>query len=905
MTTIIKREGIDGIGRPLTNIEIDTNFVNLNADKIQRDGTIPLTGNLQVPGIKSTSTSTGLSIVNAGNQLIATFGKTNTLDLDVVGNFSAGNINGRNLTLTGRIISDQLNGQYNVANVGEVYRGVASLGVDDKLIITIDTIVKLVGRQGNFAVGQNASGSSSGTVGVITKVVGDSVWVRLLNSSAVFTTGETLVQVGSNDSINGVVSQLINTSLLSDLHKIKVFGVSTLNSGNVAPTTTGSATKSGTSSGTLFTYHYWISQFRFSDGKIAATLKIVDTPQHSALSLFNLENNISLTLSRFSGDYGIAVYRGITSDPTLAELVTVLGPNNLGSLTTGIIFSDYGTFANTDWSTKDPATNTFTTSSGLIHFPLTPNSTSMEGWRTMTVESISNASVIKCTETVTVAPGAIIEFVHDNTAGLQQAIYDNRDLSLKNLILPNGTYYTSRLFIPNDFNIVGSGKQTIIKQLPWNFDNINDNVYPNGKGNILMSPSQLPENISLREMTIDGNFVNNTQYSEVQSNYIVALPNAKNIDLNKVNITNSVGGGIYAYGSEYIRVQDSSITNGSLTYQGENLSPIYASSSDHITITGNLCENFVSPVDVSVANIGVVVGNTIRNCGSGLLVYGSSNLLSSPNLLMGPDNEYLPSPDTQDSDYNSINIQIPAGGVDYLSPSHLYMSRGDVIWLGSTDDDSTGTTIPGTAVTLSSDIFVLTKYQNSEIEKTNFDYSTYTVNGSTNPRITIITPDTGSFGRNSGYFQYRVIAAAAASLPSLTTLQTTHGSSLLTGERIVGLVYRIKATAYTYTGVTERLIIQSGEFSNVGGNFYTVTLASDIDFPIFSINDKVKIFGHSSTPEVNTSECTVVQKIDGGTGFKQLKLQIPITVSGSLINGGTTGYITIKNTFIIAKGRIL
>lgn len=910
MTLIIKREGPESIGRPLTNAEVDTNFNSLNVDKLQRDGEIAMTGNLKTPGIRPTNGQAGLVVLNSSGQTAATFAQNNSQDLTVNGNFTTGNITGRNLTLTGRVISDQLNGQYNVSNIGETYRGVVSFDATDnnKLIITVDTILNLVSRLGNFAVNQQISGAISGTVGVITKVSGDSVWVRLQTTSSTFVSGEIVVQVGSNEAINGIVSRVINTSLLNLDHKIKVFGVSAVGAAVAALTPASTASRNGVISGSPSNYHYWISQFRFSDGRVAPALKIQGSVSHSALSLFNLENNIALSLTRTNTAHGLVVYRGTTDNETTARLVAVLGPNDLGSSTSGT-YIDYGTFANTEWSTKDSSTNTFTTESGLIHFPLSPNTTALEGWRTMTVQSVTNTSTFKCTESVIVTAGAVVEFVHDNTAGLQQAINDNRDLALRNIVLPSGTYYTSRLDTPNDFRFIGSGKLTIVKQLPWNFEYINDNVYPSNKGNIFMSKSSQPQNIYFSELTVDGNFVNNVQYQELQSNYVVALPNSQSVEVSNLRITNVVGGGLFLYGSDRIRIQDSDITNGSLTYRGENLSPIFAGESTNLTITGNLCENFISPVDVSVSTVGVVVGNTIRNCGSGLLVYGSSNLLSSPNLLMGPDSEYLPSPDTQDSDFNSINIQVPVGGVDYTSPSHLYMQRGDVIWLGSEDDPA----IPGSAVTLSSDIFVLTKYQNSEIVKTDFDYSLN--NGQ--PIINIITENTGDFGRNNGYFQYRIAAANAAALPNLVDLYNEHGPDLIQatpstgglpaipGEQIIGLAYRIKATAYTYTGVAERLAIAGGVFSNVGGNFYTVTLASDGTFPIFTVSDNVKIFGHTSTPEVNQAECIIVEKIDGGFGAKKLKLQLPFNLPGTLVDGLATGYITIRNTVIIAKGRIL
>jgi hypothetical protein len=903
------------VGRPLTNAEVDNNFENLNAQKLEKDGSTVMTGNLQTPGVDSTSAQNGLRFYNESGQLVATLGAGNSKDLVIEGNIDVGgaggsniNLNGgdieaKNIYLTGRIISSELNGQFNVANVGDVYTGVASADTGDgKLRVTIDTIVKLVNKAGTFAVGQTVTGVTSQTAGVITKVIGGTVLhVRLTNATQTFTTGERIEQSGSGGSINGTASEIINTSQLNDGHRLKIFGVSAPAATPVDAAEAGTLTKVGSLGGTQSTYHYWITQFRMDNGQISAARKLSGSVQHGAVGLFNAENHITLTLARTNSTYGIAVYRATANDITEARLVEVLGPEQLGSSTANITYIDYGTYSNTEWSTKD-ANGTFTAESGIVHFPVSPNSTSRLGWETLEVSSVINASVVKMTTAANFNAGGAVELVHDNTIGLQNAINANRDLSLRNIVLPNGVYYTSRLDVPNDFVVLGSGKLTVIKQLPWNFNNFNDVAFPANKGNIFKAQSTEPQNIYFRDLAIDGNLVNSVRFEEVQSNYVIAIPNAYNINVDNTIIRDVPGGGVYAYNSDTVRVQDSEIVNGSLSYRGNDLCPIYAGQSRRLTITGNSCENFVSPLDVSVANIGVVVGNTIRNCGSGLLIYGSGNLLSSPNLLMGPDNEFLPSPDTQDSDFNSVNISINPG-VDYISPSYLFLSRGDTVHLGSTNKtDVNSNIIPGTAVELTSDIFVLTKLNNTEIPRTAWDYSLN--NG--NPIINIITPDTGDYGRNNGYFQFRVTQANASAVPNLATLLATHGSALAAGEQLVGLVYRIKAKAYTYTDPGERLEVLAGAFSTSGSDkFYTITLSNVNDFPIFTVGDKVKVFGHSSTPDINNVEATIAQKIEDGL-LRKIRIQLPAgTDLTNFSNGGNTGYITIQNTFIIAKGRIL
>jgi len=908
------------VGRPLTNAEVDNNFDNLNTQKVEVDGSIAMTGELKAPGIESTSETQGLRFYNEAGELIATAGAGNSRNFVVEGNIDVGgssganiNLNGgdieaKNIFLTGRIISSELNGQFNVANVGDVYTGVASADtIDGKLRVTIDTIVKLVNKSGNFAVGETVTGDESQTTGVLTKVNGSVLHVRLTNPTASFTVGESVIQSGTGGSINGEVSEQINTGQLNEDHRMKVFGISAPAATPVDAAESGTMTKVGTLGGTQSTYHYWITQFRMDNGQISAARKLSGSIDHGALSLFNAENNITLTLARTNINYGIAIYRATVNDITSARLVEILGPEDLGSSTTNIPYIDYGTFANTEWSTKD-ANGQFTAASNIVHFPIVPNSNARLGWETYQVEEVVNLSVIKFKTPANFNTGGEVELVHDNTIGLQEAINVNRDLSLRNIVLPNGIYYTSRLDVPNDFVVLGSGKLTVIKQIPWNFNYYNDASFPSNKGNVFKAQSSSPQNIYFRDLSIDGNLVNNVRFAGIESNYIIAIPNANNINVDNVIIRDVPGGGLYVYNSNVVRVQDAEISNGSLSYRGNDLGPVYAGQSTRLTITGNTCENFVSPFDVSVSSIGVVVGNTIRNCGSGLLIYGSGNLLSSPNLLMGPDNEFLPTPDTQDSDFNSVNISI-VPGVDYTSPSYLFLSRGETVHLGSTNKlDLQGNPVLGTAVELGADILVLTKLNNQEILKTEFDYSL----NAGQPIINIITPDTGDYGRNNGYFQFRVTKSNAAAVPNLAQLLTTHSDSLVENEQLVGLVYRIKATGYTYTDEGERLNIgyigseDPNIFTTVGSDkFYTIALSNVNDFSIFTIGDKVKLFGHASSPDVNNVEVEVVEKITSGLNRK-LKLKLPSGTDLSNVSAGlATGYITIQNTFIIAKGRIL
>jgi hypothetical protein len=1012
MATINKR--VD-LGRPLTNVEIDQNFENLNAGKAELSGTAPMTGNLQTPGAKATSLTNGLRIYNFEDELVATFGANGSQDLVIEGALSIkgqsnnNDINVRNLFVNGRIISTELRYQYNVSSIGDVYRGTAAI-IANKLVVTLDAVVKIIDKVGgNFVVGEKLRGQTSLVEGIVTKVTSDTVYVKMTttgnnvpNPNSQFTVGETLIQIGS--AITAKVYDVINTNKFDKDFKVKTFGASATNVAAVDAAMAFTASKVGTLPNTA-TYYYWITQYAFATGRISAAVQVTAPVSQVALSSFNTDNNIKLTLARTNVQYGIAVYRGTSNVITEAKLIDVLGPDDLGSNTSNINYTDYGINANTPWSTKDSSFGSYTLSSGMVHFPLTPNTTTLYGWKNFTVDTngIVDKSTIRFTENALINTGGFVELAHNNTEGIQLAIDTNKTLGLNNLIFPNGTYYTSRLNLPDDFSLIGSGEQSIIKQLPWNFDHVGDVVTPQNKGNIIKGKTTTPKNITVKDIKIDGNIVNNIKFAEIGSNYVISLANGTNIAIDKVKIQSVVGGGLYLSSTTNLRVQDCDILEGSVSYNGNNLAPIFASDSSRITITNNVCENFVSPLDVSTCNTGVVVGNTVKNCGSGLLVYGSGSLLSSPNLLMGPSNEYLPSPDTQDSDWNSVNITINPN-IDYTSPSYLYMTRGEPLHLGTGnkfDSSLIPVAIPGTSIDITSDIFVLTKLNNAEEKRVAWDYSNnsafaktitvassavnisteiitatahnlntgdkvkYTTSGSgtvignltnnsnyfvivvtvntiklaltyanalagssinltsvgtgnhtftnNSPIINIITPNEGDFGRNNGYFQFRVNQVNSLALPTLSQLITTHGASLVAGEQIVGLVYRINGTGYTYTDFNERILIDSGEFTASGVNkYYTITLKETNNWPIFNIGDGVKIFGHSTKAnDVVNQRFTVVEKPSNG----KLKLLVPLdfTVPDPSVtlphsvpdSSGYAGYITIENTITLAQGRIL
>lgn len=809
----------------------------------------------------------------------------------------------------------------------------------EKTLLKFTTIVRLINVVGEFGVGETVVGNTSGHQGTVHRVDGNNIYVIMQSDGTEFVGSELLQQVVGgtpSSSIQGTVTEVVNTDTIKVDHKLKIFGMQdtdpTANVDESFPTPAFTVVKKGTTDTNLDVqnYYYWTAQFRFDNGKIGAAAGPSNVVDHNTPNLLDTDRYISLSVARTSGDYGLLVYRGATSNLAEAELISVLGPRELGNINSSIVFNDQGTFARTEWSTKTVDTNAFSDidtaesridpnypTSNPVYFPLIPPTNEEldaerlngKGWVTGTVEAVLDKKTVRL-DAKNWFNDEYLELVHDNTAGLQAAINENRDLALRNIVLPDGVYYTSRLNVPSNFALIGNSKRTVLKQIPWNFEFYDDLTEPTLKGTILSPQDENPEQITIRDLTVDGNMVNQVLWQEDQANYVISVPNAADLTFDNINLQNSPAGGIYAIDNERFRISSCQLRDGGLTYaEDNNRSPLFSASSKFVTVSDNIFENWTSPVNTSVIRIGTIVSNTIRNCNSGLLIFGSGNLLSSPNLIMGTDDEWIPSVDKLDSDYDSINIDIEPG-LDYVSPSLLYIRQDDPFYLGSTDQSG----IPGSAVELSSDILMLTKLDNVESLATPGGSFDFTENSAGNPIIEVgVNGNEGDFGRNNGYFQFRIIAPNAIQLPSYSELKADWlASSPPESESLVGLVYRIKGTEYTYTGMDDDRIYTNGiEFSEVSTDqFAEFELEDNDELNIFAVGDTIRCFNiQGVSPDINGIEITVTEKrTDAGSTY------VKGLIAGSVSIGGTTEfdtsgqtekpYIGIRNTFVLAKGRI-
>ena len=656
----------------------------------------------------------------------------------------------------------------------------------------------------------------------------------------------------------------ISTSKFLVGEKVKLFGV-TLASDSTSisnvPGTCSFAKVGITTSGA--TYRYWLAQYDYRNGKVGASSQITPTDgvTMTALGNFNDSDHIALTIARTSTTLGILVYRSITSNIADAKLVAILGPKELGGSSTGIIWKDYGPYEKTEWSSKT-INNEF--DSDQIHFPNTASATANKGWAIDSIVSIGS-NFIGVDNNYTLNSTPTVKLVHDNTYGFVEAIDAATGGDVNALSLPAGTYLTHSIGIPTGFTLKGDGRSTVIKKQYFAndlTDGAGNNLSFDGK---LMSIDGTPDNITLQNLTIDGNFTNNILFEGELDNYLVYFENISSSLISDIEIKNSAGNGLYVYNSRRLSLTGSSFIDGGLTDRYA-FYPINAQQSEVLRINNCVVENYSGAVDISVTTIASISGNIIRNSGTGLRIYAASKINTSNNIILGPADEYIPTPDIYDSDYNSVNITIQKN-INFNSPVFLYLENGE-------------------AKDLSTSLVTITAGIGTII---NINTSSETL-GTKFLNFNIPTANAGTFGRENGYVQL-----------GLTSTQTgTLGIGSVLGYDVIGTEF-----LSIPTGLTATVGITSGVWNTIGAGAtnYTVTLSDFNQFSGFSVGDVVKLQNHSSTPDLSSTELTVESKITVNSATKNLRLRLPSSVT-SVTNGNATGTINIKNTFIIAKGRV-
>jgi len=579
-------------------------------------------------------------------------------------------------------------------------------------------------------------------------------------------------------------------------------------------------------------------------------------------------------LNRTSANFGLLIYRSQNStDISDAKLVGILGPKELGSSTAAIQYKDFGTYDQTEWS-PNGTENEF--DADQIHFPNIGTTGQRRGWALDEIVSIGSNSITvnnayDFNDAVGFGTNREVKVVHDNTFAFTQAIDDIVARGGTYLDIPSGTYLTNKLIIPTSFTIKGAGKNTIIKQQFFANDANDDGGNSLDLDNNLVGIAVTNgKDITLDNITIDGNSANNIRFESDDDNYMVYFKGVSSSLFKSVELRNSPAHGLLIKDSRRVSVENSSFVDGSITdrYPFE---PIQAQESEVLRINDCLFENYPGPVDVSVTSVVSTGGNIIRNCGTGLRTYATGKITTTNNIILGPSDEFIPSPDIYDSDFNSINITIDRTA-DFDGPVMQYIEEGD-----PKDISSTKVSIVSAGIGT-----IVGQGTTNETLGTKFvDFD-------------ITTSDSGEFGRANGYIQLSMPLSKTSQIGLTSAL----GYTLVAKEFI-----DVPAGLTTYIGIGAGAWFKNGSaFIGAGTTEYRITLDDANTFSKISVGDIVKLVDHSVTPSLSSKELTVQQKVSINAATKQIRL-VGFTTT-SQINGNASGYITIRKQFVIAKGRV-
>lgn len=568
----------------------------------------------------------------------------------------------------------------------------------------------------------------------ISNIIDDVTTDSIDNAKAAASTGTGTLLAGQTNVI-----QLEETPNYINLfhvgQTIRIYGgnentINLTDSGSIS-----SVVKNGFAGGGSSTFYYKIAQFNLFTGKISpATIQSSSIGGIDPLE-FNNTNSITINMLRTSTNNGVLLYRSTTSATSGYALVSVLGPKELGA-DADSSFTDFYDLDVTEWSKKNITTNTFASGtiedggSGLLHFPLTPPSSPSAGWVDTSIVSI-DADNRKITLAQPFYFTGSLTVSHNDTIIIQSSIDSRISQNLNSLRLGDKTYVISSLVIPAGFSIFGRSKRSRLKKLAWSgytsisgeaysstksytkgsivrylnkfyiaLDTTQDNVptdtsfwaeikYPSFISNTMLRMLGEGDGVSISELKIDGNMQNQfllDDGTDDYANYAVHLLGSGH-NLENVIITNTCGGAVAAEppGGGIVPNQTASalfnfvmnlcqLENSALTDRYA-FSPLIAAGGRQILITNNVFTNFAEAIDVSVTDIGILQGNIISNCGSGVLVFASTKFVSSPNVILGPAGEFIPGPDILNSEFDSVNIIINSG-TPFISGSYVYQENG-------------------------------------------------------------------------------------------------------------------------------------------------------------------------------------------------------------------------------------
>lgn len=627
-------------------------------------------------------------------------------------------------------------------------------------------------------------------------------------------------------------------------------------------------------SGNLVNFSYRIAEFSFENGTIGeasapttvgigippALVGTVDTVQEA----FNIDNFIQLAFTNVPANNGLLLYRSVEGGDY--KLFAVLGPKEIEQG----IYIDYFTFDYVPWSGKNINDNTYFDT--VVHFPTTPPAAGQQGWVDKTITAVDAVNGrITLNDFVKVNADAAVEVAHNDTSRIQSAINSNASIGRRSLDLNAKTYVTAEVFVPSNFAVNGAPYITKLIKLPWS-------GYEGGipSARIINSIDDSDAfNISLVGLDIDGNSTNQYLFSEgadAGKNYGIDLGlGSISTLLDKVRMRNVIGGGVYMPESTDFKIVSSEFAHSGVTDRYD-FSPVSASGSENIIIANSKFENFTEYLDTSITNKGIVSNNIINNCGSGLLTYGSRYYISSPNVLIGPAGEFLPSTDILNSRFDSVNIRLEAN-TQFTSDVYVYQENGVAFNLAQSNRNQ-----------LIYELYKLSKNAGGQ-------ESLYEA-------ITAVTLNDIPAGvdRTKGEFKFAITSSHVDEILTTYSVDTLVQSN----PDHVGLVYRVQLEEHVKAGDLDPLTISTTFTANTSANTSTYTVNVDNADYLF-VGATVELLEHGIQSTTGISPTATISDILGSGS----SIQITVDFDGVIEGVGSGGFINIINDFTLVQGRVL
>jgi hypothetical protein len=736
----------------------------------------------------------------------------------------------------------------------------------------------------------------------------------------------TFNQVGG---LTETILQVPDITKFKQNHTVKVFGISKTNLStpgtNAAPSApVAGSTPAASYESSLFAtavkqyYVYAAAHLDLVTGDVSTAT--VQNPAGSTFYNVNVNdlneanyNNVSVTKAPGKA---ICLYRAIVSDDgtgTAAntikanfaanvgsfKLIAVLGPRYFEGVNT-INYKDYGSY--------DVVVNSLRDTNGdfgpnPIHVPHTPRAvTGRQGWITSRIKANGideAASTITLEETgLFCADESDVYLYHDDTLAIQAAIDDSVSNGRNFLVIPGGTYLITQLRMPDNFTFRGLADATVLHRQYWSTDNINDNATEGAHSAMILGTNYdgndpTPEGLKecfIGDIIFDGSVKYQVldapgDFGEEANNAVINAVNSKFLRINNVKVRYGAGPALFAPGSENLTIDSCTFYNGA-DVERFGTPCVIADEGDTTIVNSSLFRDYPGPLDFTSTSVLSVNGCTIRNCGSGLKIYGSNKTDVLNNLILGPADEWIPVPDSYDSDFNSVNFPIEAG-IQKNMPVLQYVVSGAPYDLTDTIRRV--------------EVFRVTVSGGAEV----FDLDNPIKNGGQDLFQTI--NDGNGVDPSVGQTQF------AISAQNSTYLNSTYPSTVNAYN-----VYRAYGLNYVDVGSDTEPTLGTGTY-NSGTQTYTVNCNALAHNSVI-IGSYVKLVAHSyapaPTPTFGTRIWKVIARTNLGGGNYTITLESweedgsgNIQISSSLTGVGTVpttggGYFSIRNKFIIAKGII-